>query len=351
MSEDILQALSLLNQRLRILECDVQPMAMDSCTQHEVPASCLAAHDEWEGIKRELSGVYLGVLPQQSGSYLKKAIWMFNKYIFEIYHVDIHFTFLWENMKYMTVTALALFRNTLLIRHCSSYRPTIVEPFAGCGADTISFMLNMNPSVIYCSDPNETNKLLFKKNIENIKHASGQTLDTHIQWFSTTANDFFHKVSEPDTDGEGGQKILHIDLLYLDPPWKIQGAKENMTADQMVDYLNKEVFDSMFKRGFQPRVIVLKMAFDYNQMKTVMSRFPTAKDSSTGLVSPVYSHTESIKARPINGEYSFHILVNNTIYASTEWDPDDLFNNIYNGIASHGKPHDGRTKLINYSRN
>jgi hypothetical protein len=140
---------------------------------------------------------------------------------------------------------------------------------------------------------------------------------------------------------------MQIDILYLDPPWTLPVEtnavtpleQKEATAEELVQWLDTQVFAPMFQRGFDPRLIVMKTRFGYEAMQKIQYRFGN------------YSHIETIKARPFRNDFYFHVLVNNSIYAESEWIPGDRFNKIYKNIVSkYPHPH-STSALKRYRRN
>lgn len=301
----MLHALELIHSRLTALEVSMTPSQTPSL---EVP-----------GYRRRYA-------PKDSSqktytpAQVAKAVSKFNSYWKIVTEGrDINFQFGADNLNHVTSIEPALLRNEALSK-LLNYRPTIIEPFAGSGADTISFLWNMHPQTIYCTELSTENTISFlKSNVERFQEVNKQDTETHVVIMNSDASTFFTDVSE-DENADGDFLGLHADLLYLDPPWTLPGEKTEAVPARLVAYLQKEVFVPMYRRGFSPKLIVLKTRFPWEEMHKLMDKFPG------------YTHASSMAFTPQHNKIYFHVLLNTSHYTVEEWQPSHEYWEIYKDV-------------------
>jgi hypothetical protein len=173
--------------------------------------------------------------------------------------------------------------------------PVILEAFGGVGADTITFIHDLDPKLCYVVQNGLTGSrrteqrafVLLQMNVQNFLHEFPE-LDHHNVVFSAeTAYNFIMET-----------KIDLIDLLYLDPPWVLDGVNE-CTPRELVSFLDQTVFASLKIKEIVPRVICIKTRFGWDKIKEIESLIPK------------YNRFVSIKTHVFKGKYFFHIFAIN----------------------------------------
>jgi hypothetical protein len=276
----------------------------------------------------------------------------FNKYWSLKYDMDIDFIFTDLEYRFITFSEPAILRNELLndkMRAMGlSPHPIIIEPFAGCGADTISFLFNMNPTKIYVSEVRQDRIDQLRGNVTKFEKAMPDVMTPAYDVQNTVqpkgsivsisqceSRDIFTYVNEEN-----------ISLLYLDPPWtvwSITGKAENneLDAGQLLDYLNDEVFSPMLAKKIKPKLIVIKTRFDWKELKKVMHQLPK-KDSDTN--EDLYIQTDTIYFQPLKSTVYFHTL-QTTECTVHQWEKSSIQGEIYGKYGKGGQSVDGEGRL------
>jgi hypothetical protein len=207
-----------------------------------------------------------------------KMVKKYNEYWWQNHKLEIHFHFDVEDYRYITLTEPALLRNRLLNAKMASMllpiNPVIVEPFAGCGADTITFLYNMKPRKIYVCDRDYARKMLLQDNVTDFEQANQRKWNDptdRMDYYVGEANGIFDRVAASRDE---------ISLLYLDPPWVLDDVTGNgpdgeADAAQLVKFLTTEVFEPMHVKNLIPKLIVIKTRFGWKELSQVMDKLPT----------------------------------------------------------------------------
>ena len=343
-STELLEALSLIHLRLNRLEA--------AGAREGTGAVLLIPHraaesNAWEANKLEIERVNQQFLAgmvskkkrhQYTYEQIKEMIRKYNAYWLSKTGIDIGFTFGEANVGFMTMAEPALRRNEYL-RALFPYAPVVVEPFAGCGADTISFMYNLGASKIYASDyANKFEVDYIRRNVENFKRAVPGMADVDITLFKDKAEDFFGNLRDAP-DAHGNTVVPHVDLLYLDPPWRLDGMSQNQeaTPGELLNYLAGEVFRPLFDEGFLPHIIVVKTRFGWEEMREMMSNVKG------------YRHVFTMKFTPLRREVNFHVLQSD-MYEVVKLLPSDDYEHIYRGKPLPALPQDETRRIKDYGR-
>lgn len=326
MSEEMLHTLRLMHERLSILESGVQDLHTGSSQiaqpSQGIAQPWLAAHDAWEQTKLDALAHFLGGDTVWTEDKLKTAVDLFNYYLKLLLKRYVDFRFQAKNIEFLTITDISLVM-AQFVRNFFTYKPTVLEAFAGCGADTIMFLGYTHPARIYCCETDPENMELLKGNVARFREGDPKTANTAVTYHQQTAGEFITTLPEPKPKQiKDQQDIVRIDVLYLDPPWVLPGTTTEATPDALTAWLDTEVFEPMSNRGYLPKLIVMKTRFGYEEMKVLNQTMYKQ-----------YSHIETIHSRPFKGEFYFHILVNNTIYDYSDWVPGDNFNHVYRRAA------------------
>jgi hypothetical protein len=86
-----------------------------------------------------------------------------------------------------------------------------------------------------------------------------------------------------------------IDLLYLDPPWILNGSDE-CTAAEMIQFLGKTVFEPLKQKEIVPRVICIKTRFGRADIDAISNMFP------------MYRLDTCLQCQPTKNIFYFHIF-------------------------------------------
>lgn len=200
------------------------------------------------------------------------AVVKFNNYWLELDNKRVDFRFTYEDMKYLSASEPALERNAWIAKFLNT-RPVIIEAFGGVGGDTVTFLRDFQPQRIDVIEMHEDDRdtvALLKSNVANFKQAYSPTLDE----------------CEVYIHDEGIQQFLFnheikmVDLLYLDPPWRIKGTKsyengrtlkeKECTPEEMLEFTNEHVFRHLAEAGILPYLILMKTRFGWDECKTIM---------------------------------------------------------------------------------
>ena len=335
-SDELLESLRLMHLRLERLENDKRTQGNESDMSLQSVPRWLMQHHEWEALKQEFltTRPVLGARFRYSTETLKRMNAQYNQYWKDITGRNIKFRFGEGDVKFMTVTEPALRRN-LMLRKYFVDDPVVMEPFAGCGGDTITFMYNLGAKTIYASAMAEKFAVNYiQGNVNNFQEAVPESGYTKVVLFKKSAAALFHELTE-EIDEDGNIQAVHIDLLYLDPPWTLPGMKEEATPAELLQFLNEQVFDPMLERGFTPKVIVVKTRFGWKDMRDLMSHIQG------------YLHVDTIKFTPFKNEVNFHVLIVNRYTIST-WEPSQEYKHIYKGGDAPALPPAGETRAIDF---
>ena len=301
--------------------------------------SWLARHHEWEAMKRDFLSAStaapgLGRHVGYSYATLDSMIGQYNWYWKAITGRDVHFRFGKDSVKFLTVTEPALKRNEMLLKYFAS-DPVVMEPFAGPGADTVSFLFNLGAKQIYASDMTQKFSVDYiKRNVQSFQEAFPETRHVQVVLFNKRSATFLRELTE-EIDEKGVTQAVHIDLLYLDPPWQLPGMDREATPLELLQFLNDEVFDPVFERGFTPKVIVVKTRSGWQEMRELMSQIQG------------YLHVDTIQATPFTNEINFHVLIVNR-YTVTKWIPGKIYRYAYKGGEAPETLPDGKVRFIDY---
>lgn len=335
-SHDVLEALTLIHERLKRLEAGRDgPVHF---IEHATDES-----DAWEAHKQAIESVHRQYLAgeiskgkryQYTYAQVKEMIRKYNAYWECKTGCKIGFTFGSGDVKFVTMAEPALKRNAYL-RGLFTYDPVVVEPFAGCGADTITFCYNLRPSRIYASDyAQRFGPDHIRRNVENFKRTVPGMAGVDVTLFKERAADFFRNLrSAPDESGN--TVVPHVDLLYLDPPWQLEGATAEATPRELLNYLAGEVLVPMFEEGFQPYVIVVKTRFGWEAMRELMNNVRG------------YRHVFTMRCTPLRREINFHVLQSD-MYDVTTLLPSADYEHVYRGKALPAQ--DGVARITDYGQ-
>jgi hypothetical protein len=259
----------------------------------------------------------------------------FNRYWYEITGREINFTFGVQHHKFLTFSEQALGRNQTISKYFLS-RPVILEPFAGCGSDTISFLYNLQPEVVIASDM--TKKFEFdyiKENLHKFRAAYPEVAHIPVLLYNERSSVLLSRIKQEP--GEGHIVIRHIDLLYLDPPWTLPGMDREATPDELLDFMMDEVFIPMRVNKFVPKMIVIKTRFGMMDMDKLMTKIHG------------FELREVIIMHPLSQDIHFHIITSTEVTITRQVEGETYKNVFRNGPESTLPPGDPQ-RMLEYSK-
>jgi hypothetical protein len=255
---------------------------------------------------------------------IQRMVVQFNRYWKIITGKDIHFKFDKGDVSTLSSSEPSLIRDYFMSKHFTQ-RPFIIDVFGGVGGDVITFLFMLAPEKIHCiefvrdqHDREKYDKLL--SNIQNFKAAMPDYIkNIDVQTFQSSCQTYFTQTPPP-----------RIDLLYLDPPWVLNGANRECTAAELIDYLIEEVFSHVFGPAAQaitnvtPHVICIKTRFGWPELESIMNKIPE------------FYRMDSTSNTPFRGTYYFHTLVVKNPELHT-WVHSDVWNMVYDRKWQKGK--------------
>lgn len=223
---------------------------------------------------------------------VRRFVQEFNQYWQEEFGLHINFTFHNEDIENLTITDPALARNMFLQKFFIK-PPVIFECFAGVGADTITFLHDFNPKAIYT-----VQRAMLLATAEEVR--SYDTLQNNIRNFILAVPGIrddvvkFSPISIQTYIAHMAKSTL-VDLLYLDPPWRLDGVKE-CTPTELIEFLNAAVFAPLAQNKIVPRVICIKTRFGRDQIDPIQALFPA------------YRLDTCLECQPLQNIFYFHIF-------------------------------------------
>jgi len=219
----------------------------------------------------------------------------FNDYWEHVFKTKINFEIIEESIQTISMTEPAMKRNKFL-QWLFTEPPIIIDPFAGIGADAITFFYGLGPKLYYGIEHSpddglypEASKtfLTLEKNIGNFLKAY-PNIDKNSCRLS----------NQPMQIALANFEYPYVDMLYLDPPWSRNRSSMEFTPRQMIDYLNETVFSVTKKlEWFKPRVICMKTRFEWDKMSAIQELMPH------------YFRLRDIGSQPFRGEYHTHVFI------------------------------------------
>jgi len=256
----------------------------------------------------------------------------FNDYWTSRTKTKINFEIIEESRPFLSVTEPSMMRNMNLKRFFIE-QPIIVEAFAGIGADTITFLYNLAPKKIYSIEhtsgmgghpelarPFRT----LKKNIDNYLKAFPDVDPTSVMLVPDSVESFMKRTELP-----------YADLLYVDPPWILDGKTSECTPSELIEFLNTTIFN-ITGRWFTPKVICIKTRFEWAKFESALTEIAsTQTKSAIGYDLSDYIRIPSdVEVQPFRGTYHFHIFLSKTVEDDVYWVKSKTWYDTYEG----GKP-------------
>lgn len=248
---------------------------------------------------------------------LEGMVHQFNQWWWDYRHMTINFTYRMDDWRYITGSEAALARNDIINLRLKAMgltdNITILEPFAGSGADTITFLHDIHPTpkLIVACENNPSKRDLADTNVTNFKQAYkeryGVDCKTEVKIVPIeSALAIYQKFDN-----------IAIDLLYLDPPWEVKTGEGELQGLHLVKWLDKNVFQS-FKDTWQknrPKIIIIKTRFGKDEMKD--------------LEIDGYLFVDTMDFTPFRNTVHFHTLVSTDVRTHHIWVPSEKYIKIH----------------------
>jgi len=245
---------------------------------------------------------------------------------------EINFEITEENLPFVSVSEPSMMRN-MFLKWLFIERPIVMEPFAGLGCDTITFLYNLAPRNIYCIENSaemgghpelgRTFRTL-KKNIGNYMKAFPEVDPQTVELIPESVEVFMEKT-----------KVPYVDLLYLDPPWILSGQKNECTPKELIEYLNEKIFNITGK-WFTPKVICIKTRFEWAKFESALKEIASGQaKSAIGYDLNDYIRIPSdVEVQPFRRTYHFHTFLSKDVHDDVYWVKSKTWYDTYEG----GKP-------------
>jgi hypothetical protein len=245
----------------------------------------------------------------------------FNQWWRIFHQMEINFSFGRGDYEYITPSEAALARNNILnlrLQAMGLTDPiTIMEGFAGCGADTITFISDIKPTpkqIIAC-DNDESKRAQVETNIGNFAEAYRNRY--RVDNMPTV----MYYPMDVDTMIRRNAPIGAIDLLYLDPPWELVQGEGEVGGSELVKWLAKHVFSqfSQLWKKNRPKLIIIKTRFDAKEMKRL---------NVDG-----YLFVDTLDFTPFHRQVHFHTLQSTECRTHHVWLPSQKYIDLHPAAA------------------
>jgi hypothetical protein len=289
---------------------------------------------------------------------------------------QVHFKIAEIDLAFMTTSDTALFRNTFLSGFFV-HPPVVVDAYAGIGMDTISFLYNLfcRPEIgIKCiysvenSDDEARNERL-QYNVQEYIRAkegipdnamipvTGESLGSRVEFYLNGTEKFFEKCKHFKVN-----PVTSIDLLYIDPPWKLSGrpnsgANGEATSSELLNFLYDTILKHLVEHDVKVRMVCIKTRFTWEECRPFLDILRAHMKNQTD----EFTHTTTIKNKPFKNVYYFHVIKTNEADYG-EWQQSQVFQMAYDTMKKKQEegtedPHnivrytkDGQVEIINSDR-
>ena len=201
---------------------------------------------------------------------------LFNAYFELLTGVNPQFTITPESQPFISQFEACMRRDRLLVSLFSE-RPTLADAFGGSGADSFAYIFNTFPRWILMNDSQAVHHRDVRRLPGGFMQRNCTNLQAHFKELAQGVNGLPPPILTPSildcrTFMMSLEMGMKLDILNLDPPWAKHGAEFEMTAEELAEYLEYEVFAPMRERRIVPRCIVLKIRWDAGFLQHIMNK-------------------------------------------------------------------------------
>lgn len=271
-----------------------------------------------------------------------------------------------EDFECMTLGDCALYRNCFLAT-CFYDPPEVVDAYAGIGMDSISFLEHLyfpnlfganvvgapgNIGHLHCIERDVDGTGVSERLTYNLKEyiqkkgdpSISSLVKIHRHGTETFAANFVRNCNSRG-------RLPIIDLLYLDPPWKLPdpypntGPHGEATPAELLNFLMRTLFHPILEQGITVNVICVKTRFDWDSVKPFMYLINQKLEHK-------FQHVLTTKNKPFGGVFYFHVI-RRVDEVFTTWKPSPFFNKIYHEHSAHlpfGHPEQHGTHRVDWVR-
>jgi len=228
---------------------------------------------------------------------MTKIINQYKEYIWLTLGVKLQFNFAAKDVPLMTPPAIALDRNRIIGKWMRD-NCIIVDMGAGSGTDTLSFFNHIKPKTVYAvEDSSDT--------LRNMR------LQRNVNMF-LDAFKFPREIVQYRFDGYENfmmsKEVNNIDLLYVDPPWLLNGSKIEASPDEIVNFVSDTVFKPMKRNEVGVTMFCIKLRFPWGQCSKILDMLNEGIHDENER----YRRIMEFDATPFNRQISFHFFIKNT---------------------------------------
>lgn len=266
-----------------------------------------------------------------------------NEYWRLILGVPVNFKMTKEDLATVTASDTALFRNTFLSGFFVE-PPVVVDAYSGIGMDAISFLENLyfRPEIgvkfLYAvenSDDHARNLRLLHNVHEYIRvkegipnnamiPVTGDSLGGRVEFYPNGTEEFFQNCKKFKAN-----PVNSIDLLYIDPPWILDGRPNSgpngeATPIELLEFLYETIFKHLIQHEVHVRMVCIKTRFTWEQCKPFLDILRSHMKYKTD----EFTHTATIKNQPFKNVYYFHVIKTNEADYG-EWKQSKAFQKAY----------------------
>jgi hypothetical protein len=288
-----------------------------------------------------------------------------NEYWDLLLGVPVNFKMTEVDVAYVTASDTALFRNTFLSGFFVE-PPVVVDAYAGIGMDTVSFLYNLycRPEIgvkfVYAvensDDYSRTSRLQHNLH-EYIRAKEGipenamipmtsDSLGGRVEIYPNGTEAFFQNCKNFKTN-----PVNSIDLLYIDPPWTLEGrpnsgANGEATPMELLEFLYDTIFKHLIRNDVHVKMVCIKTRFTWEQCKPFLDILRSHMKYKTD----EFTHTATVENRPFKNVYYFHVIKTNEA-ANGKWQPSEYFQKAYKTTPQRGVEggKDASHKIVHHS--
>jgi len=214
----------------------------------------------------------------------------------------------------MTPLSFAISRNYLLSKWFP-FNGVVVDIGAGSGTDTFSMVFHLAPSKVYAVEDgsNITRNMRLKKNIHNFVSAYGIDPEK-FEIYTGGAVDFFKEMAGST-----------IHLVYVDPPWVINGKDQEADPEDIVKFVYDTALKPLLDNDIKASIICVKLRYEWEKVSHMLDMI----NSKIPEPSRHFRNIMQFECAPFKQTIYFNVIKNNTADVSV-LKPDMIFEAVYN---------------------